>query len=150
MDTKLDKKDLRILEILKERGDLTVRQVASRTLLPITTVHNRIKRMKSLGVIKRFTVEVDHKKIGKPLAVYVLVKVDSKYLKGFRRSQHDLVKDLKALDFVEKADIVTGTIDIVLLIRVKDVDELDKVIIDKLRDIQGIESTQTLVILRES
>lgn len=150
MDTKLDKKDLRILEILKERGDLTVRQVASRTLLPITTVHNRIKRMKSLGVIKRFTVEVDHKKIGKPLAVYVLVKVDSKYLKGFRRSQHDLVKDLKALDFVEKADIVTGTIDIVLLIRVKDVDELDKVIVDKLRDIQGIESTQTLVILRES
>ncbi|MCK4335388.1 MAG: winged helix-turn-helix transcriptional regulator, partial [Candidatus Aenigmarchaeota archaeon] len=50
MEAKLDKKDLRILEILKERGDLTVRQVASRTLLPITTVHNRIKRMKSLGV----------------------------------------------------------------------------------------------------
>ena len=150
MEAKLDKKDLRILEILKERGDLTVRQVASRTLLPITTVHNRIKRMKSLGVIKRFTIEVDHKKIGKPLAAHVLVKVDSKYLKGFRRSQHDLVKDLKNLEFVEKADIVTGTIDIVLLIRVKDVEELDKVIIDKLRDIQGIESTQTLVILREN
>ena len=150
MSVKLDKKDLRILDILKERGDLTVRQVASRSLLPLTTVHHRIKRMKSLGVIKNFTIEVDHKKIGKPLAAYVLVKVDSKYLKGFRKSQHDLIKDLKALEFVEKADIVTGTIDIVLLIRVKDVEELDKVIVGKLRDIQGIESTQTLVILREN
>lgn len=150
MEVKIDKKDEKILGILKEHGDLTVRQISSRTLLPITTVHHRIRRMKSLGVIKRFTVEVDYKKIGKPLAAYVLVKTDSRYLKGFRRNQHDLVKELRKLQFVERADIVTGTIDIVLLIRVKDVEELDRVIIEKLRDIQGIESTQTLVILREN
>jgi Lrp/AsnC family leucine-responsive transcriptional regulator len=150
MEAKLDKKDESILELLKERGDLTVRQIASRTLLPITTVHNRVKRMKSSGVIKRFTIEVDNKKIGKPLAAYVLVKIDSRYLKGFRRNQHDLVKDLRKLAFVEKADIVTGTIDIVLLVRVRDVDELDKVIVEKLRDFRGVESTQTLVILREN
>jgi len=150
MGINLDKKDRRILEMLEERGDLTVRQIASRTLLPITTVHHRIKRMKSLGVIKRVTIEVDHKKVGKGLAAYVLVRADSKYLKGFRRTQHDLVKTLKRLDFVEKADIVTGTVDIVLLIRVEGVEELDKVIIDRLRDVQGIETTQTLVILNES
>lgn len=150
MNTKIDKKDEKILEILKEMGDLTVRQIASRTLLPITTVHNRIKRLKKAGIIKRFTIEIDHKKVGKALAAYVLVKVDSKYLKGFRRTQHDLARDLKSLAFVEKADIVTGTIDMVLLIRVKDVEELDRIIIDKLRDIQGIESTETLVILREN
>jgi DNA-binding Lrp family transcriptional regulator len=150
MDAKLDKKDERILEMLKERGDLTVRQISSRTLLPITTVHHRIKRMKSAGVIKRFTIEVDHKKTGKPLAAYVLVRIDSRYLKGFRRSQHDLVKDLRKLGFVEKADIVTGTVDIVLLIRVRGVEELDRAIVEKLRDVPGVESTQTLVILREN
>jgi len=148
MEAKIDKKDEKILEILKERGDLTVRQIASRTLLPITTVHHRIKRMKSEGIIKRFTIEVDQKRIGKPLAAYVLVKIDSRYMKGFRRNQHDLIKDLKGLEFVEKADIVTGTIDIVLLIRVRDVEELDRVIVEKLRDVPGVESTQTLVILR--
>ena len=146
----VDRKDLRILEILKESGDLTVRQVAARTLLPITTVHNRIRRMKRLGIIKRFTIEIDHRKTGQPIAAYVLVKIDSKYLKGFRKTQHDLVKDLKRLEFVEKADIVTGTIDIILLIRVKYIDELDSIIVEKLRDVQGIESTETLVILRES
>jgi DNA-binding Lrp family transcriptional regulator len=148
--TGVDRKDLRILEILKESGDLTVRQVAARTLLPITTVHNRIRRLKKLGVIKRFTVEIDYRKTGKPIAAYVLVRVDSKYLKGFRRNQHDLVKDIRRLEFVEKADIVTGTIDIILLIRVRDIEELDSVIVDRLRDVQGIESTETLVILRES
>ncbi len=150
MGAELDKKDLKILDILKENGDLTVRQIASRTLLPITTVHNRIRRMKSLGIIRRFTVELDHRKMGKQLSAYVLVKVDSKYLKNMRMSQHDLAKDLKKLDFVERADIVTGSIDIIALIRVKDVEELDQVVIDRLRDVQGIESTETLVILRES
>ena len=53
MSVKVDKKDLRILEILKEHGDLTVRQVSSRTQLPITTVHHRIRRLKSSGVIIR-------------------------------------------------------------------------------------------------
>lgn len=149
MGIKIDEKDKKILRILRGNGNLTVRQVASRTLLPLTTVHNRIKRLKGSGVIKRFTIDIDHKKIGKPLAAYVLVKADSKYLKGFRRTQHDLVEDLLKLEFVEKADIVTGTVDIILLIRVKDVEELDKVIVDKLRDVKGIESTQTLVILSE-
>jgi DNA-binding Lrp family transcriptional regulator len=149
-DDKIDAKDLRILQLLKESGDLTVRQVAARTLLPITTVHNRIRRMKKLGIIKRFTIEVDNRKVGKSISAYVLAKADSKYLKGFRKTQHDLVKDLKRFDFVEKADIVTGNIDIIMLIRVKDIDELDKIIIEKLRDVQGIESTETLVILREN
>ncbi len=149
MEAKLDKKDLRILEVLREDGSLTVRQIASRSLLPITTVHNRVKRLKAMGVIKKFTIELDYRKVGKPLAAYVLIKVDSKYLKGFRRTQHDLVKELRRFEFVERVDIVTGTIDIVLLIRVKDVEELDHVIVEKLRDVQGIESTQTLVILRE-
>jgi Lrp/AsnC family transcriptional regulator for asnA, asnC and gidA len=146
----IDNKDLRILQILKENGDLTVRQIASRTLLPITTVHHRIKRMKEAGVIRRFTIDIDHRKLGKSISAYVLVKVDSKYLKGFRISQHELVHQLKKFDFVEKADIVTGTIDIILLIRVRDIEELDRIVIDKLRDVQGIESTDTMVILRES
>jgi Lrp/AsnC family transcriptional regulator for asnA, asnC and gidA len=150
MGVEIDKKDLKILEILKENGDLTVRQIASRTLLPITTVHNRIRRMKSLGIIRRFTIELDHSKMGKTLSAYVLARVDSKYLKNMRMSQHDLARDLKKLDFVERADIVTGSIDIIALIRVKDVEELDRVVIDRLRDVQGIESTETLVILRES
>jgi len=149
MEFKLDNKDLKILEILREDGSLSTRQIASRSLLPITTVHNRIKHMKEAGVIKKFTIELDYKKLGKGLAAYVLVKVDSKYLKGFRKTQHDLIKELRRFDFIEKADIVTGTIDIVLLIRVKDVEELDKVIVENLRDVQGIESTETLVILKE-
>jgi len=145
----IDNKDLRILEILKESGDLTVRQVAARTLLPITTVHNRINRLKKMGVIKRFTIELDYRKMGKTLSAYVLVRVDSHYLKSLRISQHELARELKQLAFVEKADIVTGTIDIIMLIRVKDIEELDKIVIDTLRDFKGILSTETLVILKE-
>lgn len=150
MKSKIDAKDLKIIGMLKGRGDLTVRQIASKTAMPVTTVHHRIKRIKKEGIIKKFTVELDYKKIGKLLSAYVLLRVDSTYLKKTGKNQHDLVKNLKSLNFVEKADIVTGTIDMILLIRVRDIDELDKIIIEKLRQIEGIESTQTLVILNEN
>jgi DNA-binding Lrp family transcriptional regulator len=146
----MDKKDLKIIETLLDNSDISVRQISSKTLLPITTVHHRIKRMKKEGIIRKFTIELDHKKMGKPVAAYILVKVDSSYLNKINKTQHDLARTLKSLKFVERSDIVTGTIDLILLIRVKDIDELDNIIIDKLRHIQGIESTQTLVILREN
>ena len=150
MKPEIDVKDLKILKLLRERGDLTVRQISSKTGMPITTVHNRIRRLRDSGIIRRYTIEVDNSKIGKTLSAYVLVKADSAYLKANRKNQHDLLKILGKLDFVERADIVTGEIDMVLLIRARDVGELDKIIIEKLRQVEGIASTQTLVILNEN
>ena len=73
MEHKLDKKDLQILEILKNNYEYTTREIARKTLLPVTTIHNRIKKMRKTGVIKKYTIEPDYKKINKGFLVYVLI-----------------------------------------------------------------------------
>ena len=63
----LDQKDKKILQILKENANLTTSQIAKKTAIPITTVHNRIKKLNKEKVIKNYTLNLDFEKIGKPL-----------------------------------------------------------------------------------
>ncbi len=145
----MDRKDEKILELLRENSKLTTQQISKKTLIPITTVHNRIKKLEKEGIIKKYTLELDNKKLGKTIAAYVHITVDYRLLKETKLSQHDLAKKIKQDDSVEEAAMVTGGTDIVIKVRAKDIDELDEFVTKKLRNIGGIEKTQTMVILNE-
>jgi DNA-binding Lrp family transcriptional regulator len=143
----LDDKDKRIIEILKENSDYTTRQIAKKINLPITTVHNRIRKLREQGIIKRFTIEVDDKKLEQNFVVYILITANLQTLKQKHKSQYDIAKELKKLGFIERVDIVSGGTDIVAIVRVKDVEEFDKVLLGKIQLIEGIEKTQSMIVI---
>ena len=145
----MDKKDEKILELLKENSKLTTQQISKKTLIPITTVHSRIKKLEREGIINKYSLKLDHKKLGKNISAYVHIVVDYKSLKEIKMSQHDLAKKLRQYEFVEEAAMVTGGTDIIIKVRVKNVDDLDFFVTKYLRNINGIEKTQTMVILNE-
>ena len=143
----LDGKDKQIIAVLQEHADYTTRQIAKKTLLPITTVHNRINKLKKEKIIKKFTIEPDYSKIDKGLLVYVLISANLQSLKQKNKTQYDLVKELKSFYFVERADIVSGGADIVTVIRVKDVAEFDKILLGKLQLLECVDKTQSLIVI---
>ena len=147
MAYKPDKKDKLILGILREHGDYTTRQIAKKTLLPITTIHKRIKRLKKEKIIKRFTVELDYNRVDKGLLTYILINVNLAQLKQMKKSQYDMAKELNKFDFVHRVDIVTGGSDLVAVIRVRDMDEFDKVLLGKIQLIEGIDNTRSLMVI---
>ena len=145
----MDKKDEKILELLKENSKLTTQQISKKTLIPITTVHSRIKKLEKEGVINKYSLKLDHKKLGKNISAYIHIVVDYKSLKENKITQHELAKKIRQHEFVEEAAMVTGGTDIIIKVRVKNVDELDYYVTKYLRNINGIEKTQTMVILNE-
>ena len=147
MKEKTDEKDLAILEVLEKHGDYTVRQIAKKTLLAPTTVHARIKKLKKLGVIRKFTIDIDKGKLGLKLGAYILVSVDLKFLKERHRTQYDLVEELKKVPFVEEVHIITGVSDIIARVRVKDVEEFDRILMEKIQMLEGVSKTQTMIIM---
>ena len=145
----LDKKDKLILEILQENSSLTTRQIAKKTLLPPTTIHNRIKKLRDDGIIRRFTVDIDHEKLKNNFVAYVLISADLKTLKQKNKSQYDLANELRKFQFVERVDIVSGGTDLVTIIRVKGVREFDKILLGTIQLIEGINKTQTMIVIHE-
>ncbi len=147
MSLVLDEKDKKILEVLQEHAEFTTRLVAKKTLLPVTTIHNRIRKLKKEKVIKKFTVELDYDKVDKGFLAYILVSVDLQLLKQKKKTQYDVAKDLKKFYFVERADIVSGGTDLMVIVRVKDVEEFDQILLKKLQLVEGVEKTQSLIVI---
>lgn len=147
--TVLDDKDLKILELLRDNARMTTSEMFKKLGMPQTTIHNRIKRMKKSGIIKRFTIDLDRKKIGRGLVAYIQCTVSYRTSRGQKISQYEVAKMIQVLPEVEDVSIVTGDIDLIVKVALGDVDELNDFIIYKLRNIDGIEKTVTSVVLSE-
>jgi len=145
----LDEKDLQILNILKENAKLTTSQISKETRIPITTIHNRIKKLEKQGIIKNYTLNIDFEKIGKPLKAYILVTVSQNPASPKKLSQEDIGKKIKFIEDVESIDVVTGATDILVQVRSASMKELNNLITHQLRNIQGVDKTQTMMVLEE-
>ena len=147
MTVNLDDKDKKILELLGVHAEYTTRQIAKKILLPVTTVHNRVKKLRKEGIIKGYTINVDYDKLDKNFVAYVLISVDLKSLKQRHKTQYDLIDDIRKFYFVERVDIVSGGTDLVVIMRVKDVSEFDHCLLTKLQQVEGIDKTQSLIVI---
>lgn len=145
---KLDEKDGKLLEILAKDCKMSTFEISKKTGMPVTTVHNRIKRLEAAGIITGYAAQIDKKKLGKNVVAYIMVTVSYHPSPGKTISQVELAKRLDNFDEVEETAIVAGGTDIVLKVRVGDIDALNRFVITKLRSIEGIENTQTLIALQ--
>jgi DNA-binding Lrp family transcriptional regulator len=145
----LDEKDRQIIQSLID-GLTTTRAIAKRTLLPRSTIHHRILKLEKTGIIKKHTIELDYQKIGKNFLVFLLISANLQLLKEKKKTQYDLAKEIKRLPFVEKINIVAGGTDLIAIIRVGSVEEYDKALLGKIQPIEGIDKTQSLIVIHGS
>jgi Lrp/AsnC family leucine-responsive transcriptional regulator len=147
--TELDEKDSEILTLLKDNSRMTTKELSKELQIPQTTIHNRIKRLAQKGIIRRFTIEIDGKKVGKGLIAYILCTVSYRSTRGEKINQFEVAQMIKKLPEVEEVSIVTGDNDLIVKVAVKDVDALNDFVVFTLRDIEGVERTVTSVVLSE-
>lgn len=121
---------------------MSVNELAARVNVSRATAYQRLSRLRETGVIRRFTVDVDPRKLGLPLAALVLVTV-------VQHAWREVGDRLRRLPGVEWLALSTGSFDYVLLVRAPDVDHLRDVILDGLQSIEGVQSAQTLLLLDE-
>ena len=143
----LDEKDIKILKELKRNGRLSAQEIAKRTGIAVTTVFNRTKRMERTGVIRGYTAVLDEGKTGRNTAAYVSITVNYNILKRKKITQHQLAAQLRTHEYVDEVAMITGTSDIIVKIRTPDISQLNEFVTKYLRNIEGVERTQTSVVL---
>ena len=136
----MDEKDLIIINALKKDASLSVAKLAINTNLPSTTIFNRVKKLKDSGIIKNYTINIDKDRVYGNIIGIILIKATN-------TDQRQIVKKLLEHPSVENAAIMTGNTDIVIRIRVRSIEDLNKFILDYLRKVKGIQDSTTMISL---
>ncbi len=139
----LDKKDLEILEVVKNHAKWTTHHISKKTLIPVTTVHNRIKKLEKMGIIKGYTALLDYKKLGKAIPAFVAADVTSE---NQAKRAEEILKVVEKFSEVHEAYCVTGEHDIIMRISVEDTLKLNDFLV-KVDGIRGVEKAETFIIL---
>ena len=144
----IDNKDKKIIEELIKDSRQTTSQLSKKLNIPITTIHNRIKKLIETGVIVNYTVNLNHALLGRTIPAYIWISINYN-VPGKKINQSEISSQLKKIDGVYEVYILTGGSDILVKVLVKDIAELNSLVTDKLRNVAGVDKTQTSIILKE-
>ncbi len=135
----LDEKDLAILDILKKDSRRSTKAIASELEMPRATVHERIKRMVEKGIIRGFTVKLDHTKMGMPITAFILIS----FLPEPTISQRNLAQDIAMMEGVQEVHLISGEYDILVKVRGASMESIGSLVIDRIRMLRGVGRTLT-------
>jgi Lrp/AsnC family transcriptional regulator for asnA, asnC and gidA len=135
--SELDDTDLSILRLLRENARMSYLEMSRQTGISDATIQYRLKRLQEKGNI-RYTVIVDPDLTGYGVMAVMLVQTDTE--------KHDEAKQaLAALPEVTEVYGMLGEYDLLIKVWAKNLEELNRTINDKIRDIEGIEDLTEMV-----
>ena len=129
----LDSKDLKIIEILNQNSRLSIRDIAKKTQIRPSTVHQRIQRLIKNNIIERFTLKLSNKAINENFIVFMFITTKTDLPDNFFQNKH-----------IKEVFGVTGEYDLLLKLKFKDTEQFNNYIIS-LRKNKSITKTLTSI-----
>ncbi|UCG69569.1 MAG: Lrp/AsnC family transcriptional regulator [Thermoplasmata archaeon] len=137
-ESSLEKKDIKIINVLKDNARASIREISKKTNIRPSTVHQRIKKLVENRVIERFTVKLNDDKIGEGFVVFMLISGSTeRYL------------DSKFLDNQQVKGIygITGEYDLLLKLKFNDMNAFNKFVLE-LREKYSKQISKTLTMVQ--
>lgn len=138
----MDDIDIKLLHILSDNSNQTATEIMSQINLSIPAINKRIAKMRASGLIKKFTLSVDAKMVGKPVLAYIMVILNQ------YSEVEELVKYIRSDKDIVECHAITGEYDYILKMYARDIEHLEEKLI-KLKKQKGISKSQTMFSLLE-
>ena len=140
-----DKIDLKLMELLQQKGRSSVVELARKVNLSPTPCGLRIKRLEKLGAITGYHARIDPKSVNQNLMVFVTVKLKATD-EGTLEKFNGAVKPVKQ---ILECHMVGGGFDYLLKIRVRDMGEYRSILGGVLGNLPMIEATHSYFVMEE-
>lgn len=140
----LDRTDIVLLAELQRDGRLTNAELAERVHLSASACLRRVQRLEREGVIRGYRAEVDAARLGLGLQAFVRVRLgrhDSEAVAAFAQF-------VGAWDEVVACYALTGDMDYLLQIVVRDLEHLSRFLLDRLLNQAGGADINSSLVLR--
>lgn len=137
--SEVDDIDLSLLRELVADARVSQRGLGRRVGLSPPSVRERVTRLERLGVIRGYRAEIDFGALGSPLVVYLGIAA----VQGL--DQRKLIERLGAMPEVESVDVITGRLDLMLRLRVRDHAHLREALFERIWQQPGVNRTETFI-----
>jgi len=149
VQSRIDKVDRRILDLLQREGALSVAEVASRTGLSTTTCWRRIQSLEQSGVIKGRVALLDRAALGLDVTIFAHVKLSSQGRDAIAAFAEAIRERPEVLDCYT----TMGEWDFMLRVVTRDIKAYEAFYLDhlsKLPNVQSINSSVTVTVIKET
>lgn len=142
-NVELDEVDRAILRSLRKNARMSMQEMSRKSGISDATIQFRLKRMKANGVIERFTITANPAATGYAVTAIMLVQTDNE-------KQDQAVKALAKIPEITEVYEILGEYDLFLKVWSKSLDELNSLINDRIRSIEGIEDLHEIVVVERA
>ncbi|MCX5406101.1 Lrp/AsnC family transcriptional regulator [Streptomyces sp. NBC_00335] len=134
----MDDIDRALIQRLQEDAGRPYAALAASVGLSAGATHERVRKLRERGVIRRTTVEVDPAAVGIGVLAYVMV--DSTAWMGDSRAAFEAIAE------IQEAHIIAGSASVMVKVRTATTEQLQDVL-RRLYAIDGVSGTQATVVL---
>ncbi len=138
----LDENDLKVLRAYQRDASLSFKDIGEITHLPASTVFDRIKRLRKMGVIRNIVPLLDASKLGLNTTAYIQIKAAKK-----EGDCCDLAEELAKIPEILEVHEIAGTYDILVKVKVRDNIDLHNVA-QKIMDVPAAAEAHSTVVMR--
>jgi Lrp/AsnC family transcriptional regulator, regulator for asnA, asnC and gidA len=136
----LDKVDSAILRLLQKNSRMSYQEMSKQTGISDATIQFRLKRMKARGIIDKFTVVANPALLGYAVMAVMLVQTDT--------DKHDDAKlALAKIPEITEVYSILGEYDLLIKVWAGSLTELNTVMNEKIRAVDGIEDLLEMVVV---
>lgn len=140
-----DTADLILLDALQSDCKQTHKQLAIKTDLSVTAVHERIKKLERNGVIQQYVALLNPEHLDLGFMVFCHVKL----VQHAKSSLHGFEADVTELPEVVECFHVSGSYDYLLKVMVRDMVHFRSFLVNKLTTLKSIASTESSFVITQ-
>jgi Lrp/AsnC family transcriptional regulator, leucine-responsive regulatory protein len=139
----VDDLDLALLRALATDARQSQRALARKIEMSPPAVADRLARLERSGVIRGYRADIDWAALGFPVVVYLAVTA------GAGMDLSEIISAIRALPEAEDMSVVTGSLDLLVRLRVRDHTHLRELLLTKIFQISGVQRTETFLSLAD-
>ncbi|MGK0467899.1 Lrp/AsnC family transcriptional regulator [Clostridium sp.] len=136
----MDNLDIKILKLLQQNSRVTASEISNRINLSVPAVSDRLKKLDASGIIDKYTVILNAKKMNKHLMIIMFISLESpKFTDPF-------INIVQLDDEIVECHYLAGDFDYALKIITESTESLERFLY-KIKNIPGVQKTKTNVSL---
>lgn len=140
---KIDNLDRKILTIITKNARIPFKDVATKCNVSRAAIHQRVQRLMDAGVIIGSGYHVNPKTLGYNISTYIGIKLEKGSLYKL------VVPELEKIPEIVECHFTLGPYTLLVRLYAKDDEHLMHLLNNKIQEIPGVVSTETLMSLEE-